>query len=499
MFVNALKSRCLATKSFASFRQFSSTRSSLQNALQYDVTIIGAGIAGSSLACALKSQEIFKNLKVAIVDPAPIKKIAEWNPPLDSFSNRTVQITNATQRFLKRVWDSVFQERIQSYSKVVVSDFLGKSSVKFDDSVGTGNDSAAFLIENINLTSGCAKILTQTENSNVDVYTAKVEEISHYDASSETTVPPSEFSPKTQIYPQLSLSDNSCIRTRLLIGTDGANSVVRKFANISHSVYPYEQSGLVACAMFSELNNTAYQRFLPTGPIVFLPHPNGFANLIWSIDNNVLSKLKNVSDETFVTLVNMAFRLRSYSDLEYILNSINEDGSIPENFDLDKELEWCKRLSLDPSSQSSNPNEPISLPPLVKSITKGSRQSFPYRLSNASTYYSHRIALVGDAAHTMHPLAGMGFNSGVYDIIELCKYISKAISNGEDIGSTEYVLKPYNSARYAADVALQSYVDELWHLFRSKNPIITTGRGIAMRLLDKFPLIKSQVVKQIMY
>ncbi|PVU95696.1 hypothetical protein BB561_001660 [Smittium simulii] len=460
------------------------------NPITYDVTIIGAGIAGSCFAAALGSFEIFKNLKIAVVDPNDIKDVANWIPPTDSFN------TGA--------WKYTYADRVMPYSKVVVTDFLGQGSLNFADliSEGVSSEHPAFLIENSNLHSACAKALIHNNNSNITFFQGKVVNFSSFDSSNSTTSHNYSDNASSLTFPQILLSSNQTIRSKLVVAADGSNSLIRRYANIPSSSLSYNQFGLVANLVFDQLNQTAFQRFLPTGPIAILPLSNGFANLVWSIDSHYVDKLKNVSDITFIKLVNMAFRYQNYSDFEYILNSIHHDGSLPESLDLDQEFNWRINSQNQNGSFSTlinSFNEPIQLPPLVMDITPNSRQGFPLRISNSKKYYSSRIALIGDAAHTMHPLAGMGFNSGVTDSIQLCSLLKNAILTGSDIGSKEYVLKPYNDKRYSQNVLLQAAVDHTFLLFQSQNKMVTCSRGILMNLLNKFPLIKNNIVKSIMY
>ncbi|PVU87162.1 hypothetical protein BB559_006215 [Furculomyces boomerangus] len=471
--------------------------SSTTNIKNYDITVVGGGIAGSSLVCALGSSALFRNTKIALVDSGSLTKISNWDPPTDSFSNRTVQITSANQSFLSDigVWDNVYKERVQPYSKVVLTDMLGGEILHFNTNPGAEfGKFPAYLVENVNLHQGCLKTISEInkKEKRIDIVEGiKVDSIKQGSQEADN------FSD----YPIINLSDGTAIKTRLLIGSDGMNSIVKKFANIDTYGHDYNQFGSVANLCFDRVNETAYQRFLPTGPIVILPLPNGFANLVWSMDTDVYNKTKNLSDENFVKLVNAALRLTSFSDFEYLLSLILPDGSLKNNIDILEESEWRIRNSTESSgfNESKGYSNPELSPPKIIQITKGSRQGFPLKLRNSDKYYSDRIALVGDAAHTMHPLAGQGLNAGLTDVITLVEILGNAVRLGIDIGSTENVLAEYNNKRYLSNTAFQGGVDKLWHIFRSKNPIITTARGFGMKTLNQFPIIKEFMVKNAMF
>ncbi|OMJ19003.1 Ubiquinone biosynthesis monooxygenase COQ6, mitochondrial [Smittium culicis] len=493
--LKALSIKSLSSISSRHFSSLSYFRSSAST--NYDIVIVGAGIAGSSLACSISSSPLLSNKKVALVDASPLKKISQWLPPTDRFSNRTVQITAANQKFLSSIgiWDQLYQERVQPYSNVIVSDQLSGSKLTFD-SISLSlpdNQSSAYLVENSNLHAAALKALSAsiTPSKKIDIYQdAKVLSISNSTSD-------------TNDWPLIQLSTGNSLKARLLIGTDGINSFVRKYANIDSQGWDYNQFGLVANLIFDKLNTTAYQRFLPSGPIAVLPLPNGFANLVWSLDTEIASKLKLVSDELFVKFVNLAFRLPYYSDFQYLLSLIDSNGNLLPNTDFDKEALW--RLNKTPFDQNNDLNlsdylsNHSDFPPNVIEISTNSRQTFPLRLRIADKFYSNRVALLGDAAHTVHPLAGQGLNAGLSDVISLVNILKDAVRSGSDIGSSTNVLRKYNSERYWPNAALQGSIDKLWRIFRSKNPIIYNARKLGIDFIEKFPALKNKIVQSSMF
>ena len=200
---------------------------------------------------------------------------------------------------------------------------------------------------------------------------------------------------------------------------------------------------------FQAPNTVAYQRFLPTGPIAFLPLSATASSLVWSTKPH-LAKALLASDPAILTsMINAAFRLPEVS-LRYlhniILDSVN-DGSPLSAQNLMDEISWRERShSIDPRSAYSlaadtsgvPPEDAEALPPVVTSIQPGSAASFPLRFNHADEYIGDgpgaRTVLVGDAAHTIHPLAGQGLNMGLGDVESLFHCIHKAARNGGDIG-----------------------------------------------------------------
>jgi ubiquinone biosynthesis monooxygenase Coq6 len=146
--------------------------------------------------------------------------------------------------------------------------------------------------------------------------------------------------------------------------------------------------------------------------------PNEHASLVWSTTPSIAKQLLSVSPQAFVALVDAAFRLPPI-DLGYILTLI-------ESREILNEIGW--RLALMEEDENT-------FPEMVASVEEGSRAAFPLKLNHADEYTAPRVALVGDAAHTVHPLAGQGLNLGLADVKTLCSTIQESLSLGQDIGT----------------------------------------------------------------
>ena len=169
-------------------------------------------------------------------------------------------------------------------------------------------------------------------------------------------------------------------------------------------------------------------------------------------------------------MVNAAFRL-SPTDLAFM----HTHPCSPAD-----ELSW--RLPNTPPSQGR-------IPDFAVSVQEGSMASFPLKMRHADSYVGQRLALVGDAAHTIHPLAGQGLNQGQLDIQALHETIAEAVTDGSDIGAP-LSLEGYESKRYAANNLLLGTVDKLHKLYATENPLVVGVRSLGLRAVDVMGPVK---------
>lgn len=347
-------------------------------------------------------------------------------------------------------WRHTNAARVQPYQEMQVWDGVSDARISFDwDSARSlltprkpsQPTTIAYMIENVNITSA---LLT------------RLEELGGVDIFSSTKLDSIELGTDTEqldlsSWPILRLSNGKTLAARLLVGADGANSPVRTFAGIPSRGFDYNRHGVVATLRLEGPgwggpgHKIAYQRFLPTGPIAMLPMPGNTASLVWSTTPERAAKLKSLSPNDFVAMVNAGFRL-SPTDLEYLHTMPSDQGN---------EIAWREKHS---------PVNSRSIPMRVTGVQPGSVAPFPLRMRHADTYTGERVALVGDAAHTIHPLAGQGLNQGQGDAAALVQTISHAVRTGQDIGST-LALESYNSERYAENNAMLGVCDKLHRLY----------------------------------
>ena len=371
-----------------------------------DVTIIGGGVSGLALAAALSNHPITRSLKINLVET---KDLCRKNLPTTGYSNRVVSLTPTSQEFLKRinVWQKIDHARVFPFKEMKVWDAISDGSFCLN---AIDRDQIASIVEIDNLANSVF-----TDNIKIWKSSCRIDldEVSNY--------------------PIVKLEDGSELVTKLVVGADGVNSVVRKYAGIESVGWDYHQKGIVATLdLCFENRNTAWQRFLPSGPIAMLPLGQSMSSLVWSVPSNWAPKLINLDHNLFKHLVNSAFRNPAV-DIEYIISQLNDSGEPKITHDsIISELEWGK---------SRDRNKGTFCPPEIIAISENSRAMFPLSLANSDAYAAPRVALIGDAAHRIHPLAGQGLNMGLGDVDALANILAKAVYQGSDIGNFKFSLQ----------------------------------------------------------
>ncbi|CAK1553896.1 unnamed protein product [Leptosia nina] len=260
-----------------------------------------------------------------------------------------------------------------------------------------------------------------------------------------------------------------------MIGADGANSAVRNAMGVQYVSWKYNHMGVVATLQLAEEseNTTAWQRFLPTGPVALLPLDSKRSSLVWSTSPEHAKELLNLPDEGFVDALNDAL-WKQY----------------PRNKGVDACTAWVgsvlKRVGLPDGAQRQ-------LPPSVCAISPGSRAAFPLAFGHSTKYIAPGVVLIGDAAHRVHPLAGQGVNLGFGDIKDLTELLGDAMYTGLDITHPEW-MKMYETARQRHNVPTQLCVDALYRLYAYDLTPLVLVRSVGLQITNALDPIKKLIM-----
>jgi ubiquinone biosynthesis monooxygenase Coq6 len=305
---------------------------------------------------------------------------------------------------------------------------------------------------------------------------------------------------------------------------------VKSYAKIPTFGWAYDAQAVVATLEHAPIpsflgdNTTAFQRFLPTGPIAFLPLTPTVSSLVWSTKPALAKSLTQVEPQVLARLINAAFRLPhiSINYLHDVLLQTAKDGSDLSEAGVVEEIKFREAAhgineqsplfsSLSPSSTQVVPPSGSHLyPPLVSSIQPRTVASFPLRFGHAETYLGEgvysRTVLVGDAAHTVHPLAGQGLNMGLGDVGSLADCIEKAAMYGGDIGKSilylpqpmsstatgsRTTLIPYARSRYLENHTIMSTIDKLHKLYSYTASPVVWARSVGLEIVNEMDTLKA--------
>ena len=241
----------------------------------------------------------------------------------------------------------------------------------------------------------------------------------------------------------VTLASGAEVSGRLLIGSDGRRSGTAERAGIKRTGWGYGQTGVV-CAVAHEKphGGIAHQFFMPAGPLAILPLTENRSSIVWSETDTRAKELMAMDDAAFLEALRPAF------------------GS------------FLGQISL-----------------------TGARFSYPLGLTLANSFVAERIALVGDAAHGMHPIAGQGLNAGLRDVAALADVLEQAHARGEDIGGTQ-ALARYQQWRRFDTTTLAVATDTFNRLFSNDNPILRTARDIGMGLINAAPSLRRNFIRE---
>ncbi|KAL6105704.1 coq6 [Pungitius sinensis] len=429
----------------------------------YDIIISGGGMVGSAMACSLGMDRNLEGKKILLLE-AGNKKVMHKVP--DTYSTRVSSISPGSATLLTGVgaWEHITKMRCKPYKRMQVWDACSDVLITFDKE--DMQDEMAHIVENDVVVAALTK---QLDNLPENVQVKYRSEVVKYSW-------PMPHQPAHAIpWVKVMLASGESVETKLLIGADGPNSMVRQELGIPTVKWNYDQSAVVAVLHLSEPteNNVAWQRFLPSGPIAMLPLSDTESSLVWSTSHQQAQELLELDEERFVDAINSAF-WSNENQSEFIETA----GSL-----------FRSTLSAIMPSAGS----PRQLPPSVAGIGPKSRVKFPLGIGHASEYIRHRVALIGDAAHRVHPLAGQGANLGFGDVACLTRILSQAAFDGKDLGAMQHLLE-YETERQRHNLPMMAAIDLMKHLYSTNAAPVVLLRTFGLQATNMVPALKEQIM-----
>ena len=398
-----------------------------QNNSNYDVVIVGAGLVGGALACTIAQTDAAQHLRIAVIEAS--NEMQHFSG--EQFDPRVVALTHASQKLFTDIgcWDEIVAQRACAYREMKVWDGEGTAAIEFD-CADVQQSHLGHIVENSVIVKQLRERMAQHNNIFLLQPVAVTQIMSSQDGAARTRV---------------QLSNGNEITAALLIAADGAHSKVRELAEFSTREWDYGQQAIITTVR-TELPHefTAWQRFMHTGPLAFLPLPQQgdthSCSIVWSAEDALAAELMALDDETFCVQLTAAFEAR-----------------------------------------------------LGKVIHCDRRYAIPLRQRHATTYIQPGIALVGDAAHNIHPFAGQGVNLGLLDVIALAQEVERALLRGIPLADYS-ILRRYQRQRLAGNLGMMSAMEGFKRLFGNRSLAVNWLRNTGMRQLNSVAAIKKIII-----
>ena len=410
---------------------------------RFDFLIVGAGVVGAVMAGLLLARKLVEPGRVAVIGEGAAAAASRQTVPVQALTipesewdTRVFALSRASQRVLEicGTWVALPAQKRCAYERMCVWDAgtpAGRGDVpmpgalNFDCAV-LGEPNLGFIVEGRALQAECRRAAAAAGAVFIE---ATLQDVVVADS-----------------HVRVRLNDGRELQGQLLIGADGADSTTRALLGIGTAGHAYHQDAVVAHVRTERPHrSTAWQRFLPTGPLAFLPLPDDRSSIVWSTTRAEASRLRAL-DAAFGAAVTAA-----------------SDGV----------LGACK---------------------LTTAVA-----SFPLKLQYALDYVSPRAVLVGDAAHSVHPLAGQGLNLGLMDCASLVDVLGGGMVAGmRGMGYTgeHRLLRRYERWRRSENLLAAAAMDGLERLFASDNSLVVHLRSAGLKSIGNLPFIKRELIER---
>ena len=382
-----------------------------------DVIVVGAGMAGATLALALKAG----GLEPVLVDRAPLSD--QW---AEAFDGRASAVAFSSFRQWRALGVAeALEPHAQRIEQILVTDGRAPGAasrgagspfaLRFDSAEIAGRvqgEPLGYMLENRRIRRALAEAVAA---ANIQVLApARIMAAAFADGAASVT-----------------LEHAGELNAPLIVAADGKASLVRQAAGIGATGWPYRQAGVVATARLERPHGgVAHEHFLPSGPFAILPLTEDRASLVWTEASDRAQALMAASGEAF-----HAYLRRRFGEF------------------------------------------------LGEARAQGGRFIYPLSLELADRMTGPRLALIGDAAHGVHPIAGQGLNLGLKDVAALAQVLVDAARLGEDVGSP-LVLERYARWRRFDSVLLAAATDGFTRLFSTDDPLVRAVRGAGLAAVN---------------
>lgn len=391
--------------------------------VDFDCLIVGAGVIGTTMATLLRALRLVERGRVAVISEHLHESVivsgtgdasADWDL-------RVFALSRASQRLLEicGIWSALPSRKRYAYERMTVWDARGHAhgdgSLTFD-CAELGEPNLGTIVEGRALQSECVRAANAAGVSLIEAGIRSAQ-------TDEDGV-------------RIELLDGRELRTHLLMAADGTESRTRALLGIDTAGHDYQQDALVAhVSTTMPHGDTAWQRFMPTGPLAFLPLPEGRSSIVWSTQRAEATRLRALDKVEFGKALTAA-----------------SDGV----------LGTCELST--------------------------ALATFPLKLQYATHYVQPRAVLLGDAAHVVHPLAGQGLNLGLLDCAALASVLGDSSANA---AFGEYrQLRRYERWRRSENLLAATALDALERLFGNDNPALSRLRIMGMNGVGRIPMVK---------